>query len=763
MMALEKSSNIEQKIITGLIVSAEFVNLIQPGWEDWVPLLITEDYRPVARWCLDYFTNYKKVPGDFKDLDSIYTDQIRRQQLTVAEAQLIEKALLVISDKYEADGSTFYAQYQFDRAVRYFRQRKMEEGVSRVETLLERDEIEDATAVLAASLKPTIETDPASLVRGTAAEAIIAASAGDMDTARIAAFRAATVSSPVEKLPDPWGDPEPLPLDITMLPSILRYFVDIRARVIGSETSALAWSAIGACSASLPSSLRLQMKRNDPSFTVPPGIWLMLVGDPSSRKSPTLKVAFAPLHQIQSERYRKWEAEKREWDHADEKTRGPPPRFTQLITNDPTPEGIRDLLSGQDRGIIVYNDEWSRFIGAMGRYSAGRDAGAADRALWNIAYEGGSYASNRANRKGGERIIVPDLQATVAGGVQPDILRRFNRNNELTADGMLQRACPILMGKPSLGEDIDSEGISKRYELLIRRLVAVSGNRIIHLSPDAEVIRARIEERLLHYEQMDSLGRGFTTAAGKLHGIWGRLALTLAHLMAKRDERKELTEISGDAARLAEWLVFDSLIQNMERFYRQVLGSGETETTQAIAAFLLREQRARVTATDIVRHVHAVHSMKTDQVRDVVSPLVSMGWLTPEGDDERRARAWVVNPDIYTQFAEQAAQAKMQSEMARDVIAQSVLSRARNSKPRDGAMTFIARADANSKKGILDISIDKSSQFEDEASANLRRAHNKYHSSRFSLREKVLYNAMMSNTVRRDKNDQAEPLQDEII
>jgi hypothetical protein len=195
-----------------------------------------------------------------------------------------------------------------------------------------------------------------------------------------------------------------------MLPPLLYRFVDVRTRVTGSETSALAWSVIAACSCALPSSLRLQMKGNEPDFTIPPGIWLLLVGDPSSRKSPTLKVAFAPLQQIQAERIRKWDAAKREWDQADKETRGPEPRWTQLITNSTTPEGIRDALAWQDRGIIAFQDEWSSHIGSMGRYSGGRDPGAADRGFWNLLYEGGPYVGNRANRKGGERIAVPDLQ-----------------------------------------------------------------------------------------------------------------------------------------------------------------------------------------------------------------------------------------------------------------------------------------------------------------------------------------------------------------
>jgi hypothetical protein len=69
---------------------------------------------------------------------------------------------------------------------------------------------------------------------------------------------------------------------------------------------------------------------------------------------------------------------------------------------------------------MVFADEWAGHIGAMGRYAAGRDAASADRGFFNTAFDGGPFAANRANRKGGDRIAVANLQITVIGGVQPE-------------------------------------------------------------------------------------------------------------------------------------------------------------------------------------------------------------------------------------------------------------------------------------------------------------------------------------------------------
>jgi hypothetical protein len=86
-------------------------------------LLFNEDFRIVGRLCLDFHDHYKKVPGN---LDSLFTDLVRSGKLPEAEAVLLDKKLRVISDQWSEDGGTFDVQHQFDRAVTYFRLRRME-------------------------------------------------------------------------------------------------------------------------------------------------------------------------------------------------------------------------------------------------------------------------------------------------------------------------------------------------------------------------------------------------------------------------------------------------------------------------------------------------------------------------------------------------------------------------------------------------------------------------------------------------------------
>ena len=75
-----------------------------------------------------------------------------------------------------------------------------------------------------------------------------------------------------------------------------------------------------------------------------------------------------------------------------------------------------------------------------------------------------------------------------------------------------------------------------------------------------------------------------------------------------------MREVGEEAAELAERLIFESVLPNLARFYQMMGGGGEgPEITRAVAAFLLREQRLRITASDVIQHVRALHTHKADR------------------------------------------------------------------------------------------------------------------------------------------------------
>jgi hypothetical protein len=107
---------------------------------------------------------------------------------------------------------------------------------------------------------------------------------------------------------------------------------------------------------------------------VPPNLWVMLFGNPSTGRSPILKAAWAPLVHIQSDDLEKWQKAKKAWKQEPEETRGEEPSHRQLYTSSTTFEGIRDILLNQDRGVGVFRDEYSGLVAGIQKYNQGGGA-----------------------------------------------------------------------------------------------------------------------------------------------------------------------------------------------------------------------------------------------------------------------------------------------------------------------------------------------------------------------------------------------------
>jgi hypothetical protein len=139
---------IERRIITGLIVSADYLGRVAPFWDD--DLIEASEFRRIARWCLDFYAKYDRAPD--RDVEQIYLAAIRDESIPRAEAELIEDVLTAVSDDYER-GDQFNSEYLYDQTVKFFRERELAQHNERVGDLIERGQLAEAEA-LASAFRP---------------------------------------------------------------------------------------------------------------------------------------------------------------------------------------------------------------------------------------------------------------------------------------------------------------------------------------------------------------------------------------------------------------------------------------------------------------------------------------------------------------------------------------------------------------------------------------------------------------------------------
>jgi Protein of unknown function (DUF3987) len=363
---------------------------------------------------------------------------------------------------------------------------------------------------------------------------------------------------------DPWSELHPPDFPIDALPPVLRAFAEDRARIIGADPCALAWAAISATSAALDGSIRLKMKKHD-TWSVPPAIWVALVGRPSTKKSPIIDAAWEPLQHAQTIDLNHWRQRVAQWKALPKSERDPdaPKPKRRLVSHDGTMEALQDILGRQDRGIGVLRDELSGWLAQLEKY-AGPKASGADRAFFLQAFSGGPNVIDRVSRG---TIVVNNLLVTICGGIQPDRLRQFS---DLTDDGLWQRFAPIIVSPASRGLDQQSSPAVADYADAINRILGIPRATRVELCDAAHALRENIERQVFDLEQSDVLGARFASFCGKLVGLWGRLCLVLNYL----DPPDTHFIVPLKTAERAGALLFQSVIPCAARVYAATGGAG---------------------------------------------------------------------------------------------------------------------------------------------------------------------------------------------
>jgi hypothetical protein len=437
---------------------------------------------------------------------------------------------------------------------------------------------------------------------------------------------------------DPWERfivPE-FPLDV--LSPVLREFAVAQSRVIGACPAAMAMATLASVSAATNHGFSLKMMEHGQWYEHP-RLWVLIVGDPSQKKTPEIDAATAPLERVQAEIYRDYKEQLRQYeaageDREDEDEPEPPPRHVVIDT---TVQKLGEILArrGANRGLLVKRDELTGWIGEMDKYNKATRS-ASDRAFWLQSWNGGHYHVDRVGR--GENFI-ENLSVSILGGIQPDRLAELQG---LTSDGLLQRFLPVMQAEASF--TLDEPADVHPYWELIRRLVSLPPQRLSMTETASRKI-TDLRRHLFSLEKASGgIARGFQSFIGKLAGYSGRLALVL-HLTEFPDTRF----IGGKVAENVHQLVVDFLIPHAFEFY----SLGETgDQLKRLASYILTCDKDRILASDLTTNIRDLRGLTLFQVQERASPLVAGGWLDPV-DRTPTCKAWWVNPAVKLRFAEQ--------------------------------------------------------------------------------------------------------------
>jgi hypothetical protein len=483
----------------------------------------------------------------------------------------------------------------------------------------------------------------------------------------------------------------PFPLDV--LSPTLAKFVDAEHRAMGADPSAIAMAALTTVAGAMHAQTLI---RAGEGWWERPILWTVLLGQPSTMKSPIIDKTKKPLSGIDQERKKRWGQEYAKWRSLPKATQNKtalPPRPLRCIINDATPEKVAEILSRDPSGSLMVHDELAGWLGGFDRYSSGQPARAFSLQSWN----GGPYTQDRVGK--GKRdvdaeIHVDNLALCILGGIQPDRLAKLS---DLTSDGLLQRFLTVLMAPAERGDEYHPVAVAEDdYEKLIK-VINDAPPQNYHFADDALEVRDRVMDDLHRLEIVDGFSSALIGAIGKLKGYFARICLVLQvtelhdpmrrkedlpdeftgpgaleardriHKLYGLDPKESLsaglnssTAISRQTAEAAERILREFLLPHSSGLYDVVVNGGQDrEQLRSIGDFILASNKDRLRPSDLTAGVRALRGQPEKTIRDWAGRFCAMDWLQPQEEKPGvPPKAWLIVPGLREHFAKRRKQAQ---------------------------------------------------------------------------------------------------------
>ena len=489
-----------------------------------------------------------------------------------------------------------------------------------------------------------------------------------------------------------WPEPTPLPdelppvmpFDPALLPEALRgWIMDISHRMqCPPDFSAVA--AVAALSSLIGARAVVKPKARD-DWAVMPNLWALAIGRPGVMKSPAISEVLKPLHRLQADERKRWEAALQEWEldskvaelaSADREKNAkkaigtdkakakellrpdqvgqPEPTKREFIVNDATVEAFQEVLAVNPWGTLAYRDEIYGLLTGLDK--PGQEG---SRSFYLTGYDGDKgHTTLRVIR--GETYI-KRVCIAMLGGIQPSRIRTYVRGaveGGAADDGLLQR-----FGL-AVWPDVAPEFVyvDQWSDTPSRQQANAVFDRLALLQPDDEdpqVWRFSAEAQEVFIEwytaSRQELKRGELHPAMESHlSKYAKLIPALALIFALVDAPDGANVIhEREFLRALAW--GDYLRSHAERLYsaasRPETAGASTLLTKVIAGKLT--DRDGVIADGFtprqIAMKHWAGLSSPDDVRKAADLLVDFDWLrrectTPGPSGGRPSERYLINP-----------------------------------------------------------------------------------------------------------------------
>lgn len=452
----------------------------------------------------------------------------------------------------------------------------------------------------------------------------------------------------------------PQPFDLSEAPLPIAQFAYAFSEATGFDHSGMMVAATTAAASIIDDRYQLEVSRGS-NWVVSARQWAFLCAPPSGGKSPTIRPATDPIKRLHGELYSQW---KEANDELSDDEKAPQPA---IFTSDATVPALSERLKDNHRGILMLNEEFSSWIGAID--SADRGDAAKNRGDWLQLRDGGAHQIDRISRGS---VFVPNWGASVLAACTPDGIAKTMKN--MPEDGLIQRFVPCIMGAPNLDADGDCTQQRQLWEETIRWAYHFTSNRsgsVIRLSPEArEMFEAERKEQRKLTMATEGFAQAYAAHLGKHPGMLAEIALTFHVFNGRSEPGPEIdVQTMGIAIRYMH-----RVRKHAYHLYTGILSTSPSfELAQALARSIVASDEPMTTIGRdwMTQHCQAFKKADDRQRRDAVQFLEDADWLEA-GSGTRGYGGWpskyAVHGRVFQMFAREGEQHRARRAAVRDAI-----------------------------------------------------------------------------------------------
>jgi hypothetical protein len=444
-------------------------------------------------------------------------------------------------------------------------------------------------------------------------------------------------------------------------PRSISYLAYHYSQATGYDHSGVMLACITAASALIHDQVQLEV-RPESIWYESARIWGLLIGAPSTGKTPCINIASGHVANMHAQLVQQWQEANKLKEEGE-----PPDPKPALFTSSATIAAIEELLKNNPQGILLRTGEFGSWIGMID--GATRGEGAANRGDWLQLYDGGPRQSNRISR--GDAMI-QNWSACVLAGVQPQTLQANMRN--MPEDGLIHRFLPCIMQSSGKRDpDADARQHQQAWNHWLAHLRIIRP-QIVSMSVDALMTFDKEVETVKELaKSAEDFAPSIAAQLGKHGGQLARLVLTFHCLTEGPDKRGLLPSVSLDTVQRAIRFLATAR-RHVGSVFNDIL---TTSDTLSLARAVARSIVAEVGMLNSIGRAwisdHCAEFRKADDrtKREAMQMLQDAAWL--EVDAHTRGYSgwptkWGVHPKLHELFGKEGEEWRKHREAVRQLI-----------------------------------------------------------------------------------------------